>query len=144
MCFFIGKSFMASFQSDSHQPWGEYYALRNRARLSLFAIPICLYLLSVKPPEMLLDKLNNLPESLKLSVLFVGIGLATIVFAVPLLQWAQWRCPRCGEKFVQPKMQFGIFFVLFLIGGRLVFGSHCATCKLSCGADIGHVNFDNR
>src|SRR5882724_10038390 len=94
------RKLMACFDSYSQQPWREYYALRNRARLSLLVIPICLYLLLVKPPAMLLDRLNNLPESLKLIVVLVSIGLATIVFAAPVLKWVEWRCPRCGEKFV--------------------------------------------
>ena len=135
---------MASFENDSPQPWREYYALRNRARLSLLAIPISLYLFLVVFPNTLVDKLNNLPDPLRLIVVFVGIGLATIVFAVPVLKWAEWRCPRCGEKFAQPKMQFGTIYLLLLIGWRLVLGWHCATCKLPCGSDLGQAQFNNR
>jgi hypothetical protein len=130
---------MASVVGSSQQPWRKYYALRKWARLSLLALSICLYLLLVKPPEMLLDKLNNLPDSLKVTVVFVGIGIATILFAAPVLKWAEWRCPRCGEKFEQPKMQLGTYYLLLLIAWRLVLGRHCATC----GADLGQPNFDH-
>ena len=136
---------MAPFESDSHQPWREYYALRNWARLSLSAITVCLYLLLVKPPNTLLHRLNNLSEPLKLTVVFVGLGLATIAFAAPVLKWAEWKCPRCGNKFVQGKMEFGILFILPLIGWRLVLGmGRCAMCRLPCGAGLEEANFDNR
>src|SRR5271154_671011 len=98
---------MAPFQSDSQRPWKEYYALRNRARLGLLTTTICLYLFVVKPPSTLLDRLNNLPDALKLTVVLAGIGLVTIVVAAPVLKWAEWRCPRCGNKFAHPKTEFG-------------------------------------
>jgi len=135
-----GEIFMAYVAGSSEQSCREYYSVRNRARLSLLAIPICLYLLFVKPPEILLDRLNNLPDSLKLTVIFVGIGLATVLFAAPVLRWADWKCPRCGEKFVQPKIQFGTYYLLFIIVWRLVLGRQCATC----GVDLRQANFDNR
>ena len=134
---------MALFESDYPQQWNEYYALRNRARLSLLAMAVCLYLLVVKPPNALLDKLNSLPDPIKLTVVLVGIGVATIVLAVPLLRWAEWKCPGCGNKFVQPGFEFGILTVVTYIAWRLVSGWHCAICKLPCGAHLEHANFDN-
>lgn len=123
---------MASVQDDL---WREYYARRNRARVTLLAIPIVLYLLLTHVPESWLDKLNDLPLPIRITVVFILIGLATVGFAAPVLKWAVWRCPRCGEKFVQPKTQFGAIPMLSLIAWQLVFGRRCARCKLPCGAD---------
>src|SRR5271154_3676977 len=134
---------MAPFQSDSQRPWKEYYALRNRARLGLLTTTICLYLFVVKPPSTLLDRLNNLPDALKLTVVLAGIGLVTIVVAAPVLKWAEWRCPRCGNKFAHPKTEFGGLFVLLYTAWRLVSGWRCATCGFSCGTDLEQPNFNN-
>jgi hypothetical protein len=121
--------------SDSEQNWQEYYARRNWARLSVLAIPIGIYLLLVLPPREWVRKLNDLPLGLQSTVILGTIGLMGIAFAAPVLKWTEWRCPRCGEKFVQPKVQIGIYYLLFLIPWGLVFRRRCATCKLPCGSD---------
>jgi hypothetical protein len=126
-------------ETNPQQMWRDYYARRNWARLTLLVLPIGLYVLFVQPPLLLLDKLNALPLAPQLILVFGIIGVTTIPFAVPILRWVEWRCPRCGEKFVQPKVQwlFGFLSLAVYIAWRLVFKWRCATCKLPCGADPG-------
>jgi hypothetical protein len=106
---------MTTLPSDPEQGWREYYARRTWARLSILSIPIGIYLLLALPPREWIWKLNALPFGLQLTAIFVTIGLMGIAFSAPILKWAEWRCPRCGEKFVQPKVQIGTYYVLFLI-----------------------------
>lgn len=114
--------------------WAEYYRLRNLARLSLLSIPVGLYLL-LSVPETLKSRLNDLRFPAQITLIFGVIGIMAIVFSVPVLKWVEWRCPRCGEKFVQAKGQFG-YYALGRALWRLVFNSRCATCNLRSGASI--------
>lgn len=126
---------MTTLPNDSEQGWREYYTRRSWARLSVFLIPIGIYLLLALPPRKWIWKLNALPFGLQVTFIFGTIGLMVFAFAAPILRWAEWRCPRCGEKFVQPKVQIGIYYLLFLIAWGLVFRKRCATCNLPCGSD---------
>jgi predicted RNA-binding Zn-ribbon protein involved in translation (DUF1610 family) len=117
---------------DPSQVWAEYYRLRNWARLSLVGFPVALYLV-VQTPEPLLLRLNALPETSLIAVIFVFLGAGAVVFSIPLLRWIEWRCPRCGEKFAAPRANFGLFTLVFVLWG-LAFGSRCGGCKLECGA----------
>jgi hypothetical protein len=114
--------------------WAEYYRLRNWARLSLVSLPAALFM-SIRMPEPILLMLNALPLDSQLAIIFVIIGLGAVFFSMPVLKWADWRCPRCGEKFVQRKIYFG-FLALTPLVWRLVFNSSCPTCKLRCGAPM--------
>jgi len=130
---FAGVSSVTPLQEDTQANWGKYYRLRRWARLSVLALPVALILLVQWPvANWLAVTLSTLGHGVQEAVIFSIIGLATVAFAMPLWKWAQWRCPRCGEKFVQPKVQFG-YFTLIPVCWRLVFDSHCVTRKLECG-----------
>jgi hypothetical protein len=121
-------------QDGTQQIWGEYYRLRNWARLSVIAIPVTLYIvLSTRVPLSL--KLSTLSFPIQVTALFSAIGLATVAFAAPVLRWAEWPCPRCGWKFAQPKIYLGKLVLIFVLW-RLVFDSRCSDCKLPCGASM--------
>jgi ribosomal protein L37E len=121
-------------RKDDKQVWSEYYRLRNHARLSVLILPVALFALC-NIPESLLLILNGFPPVAQLTIIFIIIGLGAILFSAPLLEWAEWKCPRCRHKFVQPRIYFGIF-TLLLVLPKLVFDSSCAKCKLSCGAPM--------
>src|SRR5271156_1914512 len=86
--------------------WDEYYRRRNWARLDLIAVPLGLFLL-LQTPEPILNWFNALPDPTMIILLFAVIGLMTICFAIPLLRWVEWRCPRCGGKFAEPRSSMG-------------------------------------
>jgi hypothetical protein len=92
-----------------------------------------LYFFVEKPPNTLLDKLNNLPGHLELTVVMVGIGLATVIVAAPTLKWAAWRCPRGGNKFALHNSELAGALILLYVAWRLVSGRRCATCGFSRG-----------
>lgn len=112
-------------------PWREYYALRKRARLSALAlifvlVPVAGLLLT------LLDRLN-LPAWAYMTI-FLGVNVAVIVlFSLPTIKWANWRCPRCGKPFAQPTGYPGSPLSILV---RFFLPSCCANCKLPCGAAL--------
>jgi hypothetical protein len=111
--------------------WKDYYRLRNVARLTLLALPVGLgVLLAFSEPLSL--RLSNLSSPWQITVIFSGIGLATVLVSIPLLKWAEWPCPRCGRKFAQPKVPLGKFVFVQLLW-RLIFDSSCANCGLESG-----------
>jgi len=120
--------------ADFQQQWAEYYGLRRSARIAALALPALIALLSVGPIAQLLGRLL-LAISLPFQVVVVlsVIGLATVLVAVPILDWARWRCPQCGHSFVQPRATPA---ALFLVFRRLIVDSPCATCKLECGSNL--------
>ena len=117
--------------------WAEYYRLRKRARLSILAFPIVGWMLTQGPVadwvRLVLQELGPIAQVI---FIFLVVGLATALIAVPLLQWAAWRCPRCGEKFVQPPRQHGRpgFDAVISVARSLFTESRCASCQLPCGA----------
>jgi hypothetical protein len=111
--------------------WDEYYRRRNWARLDLIAAPLGLYLL-LQTPKPILNWFNALPDPAMMTLLFAVIGLMTICFAIPLLRWVEWQCPRCGEKFAEPKFSVGILTIVLLVW-PLVVDSACNHCELRCG-----------
>jgi hypothetical protein len=122
--------------------WEDYYRLRNWARLTLLALAIGLYIL-VEFTTPLSSRLSGLSFPLQLTVIFTAIGLCTILISIPVLKWAEWPCPRCGWKFVQPKLHWGNPLLVFvLVLRRLVFDSSCAGCRLKCGDSTNE--FDSR
>jgi hypothetical protein len=112
--------------------WGEYYRLRWYARLSLLAVPLILYLL-VHAPVVLLRGIGGLSPGAQIAVTFGTIGVATVLFCMPLLKWADWGCPRCGHPFAQPRYYY-YYFSFIPMAWKLVARSHCAVCKLECGS----------
>jgi hypothetical protein len=117
--------------------WTPYYRLRNRARASVLAVPVFLYFLLQLSPILSL-KLSMLEFPSQIAIIFLGLGIVTVVFAAPVLKWAEWRCPRCGQKFSQPRVQiaFGVwqFLLLGSLMTRLLWGRSCASCELPCGS----------
>ena len=112
------------------EPWAEYYRRRNWARFSLIAIPVALYaLVQLSAPLSL--KLSTLSFSAQIAIIFSAIGLATVAFAAPVLKWAEWPCPRCGWKFVQPKINLGKLSLIVVLW-KLIFESRCPNCKMPC------------
>ena len=126
---------MSVYEIDPREGWANYYALRNWARLTAVAVPIAVVLIIVALPKSLMDRLIALPRQALLAVVLTSIGIAAVVFAVPVLRWARWKCPRCGESFALPTgMQPRKTDALFV---RLLFKSQCANCRLPCGAEPG-------
>ena len=123
---------MASLERDPQQRWQEYYALRKRARLSLLALLIVLALVVEPLLIWLIDRVSS--QGAQLAILYGGGILVIIAFAVPVVKWAQWRCPRCGKRFAQSAAVPGN---VFAIVPRLLFPWRCANCRLDCGADPG-------
>jgi len=128
------KTFPTYATEDPHQIWSEYNRLRNWARLTLVALPAALYLL-IQKHETLSLELSRLSSGLQIAIVFVIIGIGTVLFSIPMLRWADWRCPRCGEKFAQPKAYFGTLTIISL-ARRLIFDSSCTACKLRCGTPV--------
>jgi len=135
------KTFPTYFATDPEQIWSEYYRLRNWARLSLVTLLAALYML-IRVAESLSFELSRLRFGLQIAIIFSIIGVGAVLFSVPMLRWADWRCPRCGEKFVQPKKYFLwpsallILLVLAILVWRLVFDPGCSNCKLRCGTPV--------
>jgi hypothetical protein len=131
---------VTSPQLDIQQDWAEYYRLRRSARLSVLALPIALYLLVEGPIAAWLTRtLGALSPRFQSAIIFSIICLATVLVAMPVLKWVEWRCPRCREKFAQPAVDFGLF-TLIPVCWRLVFDSHCARCNLQCGSPMIGAN----
>jgi hypothetical protein len=132
------KTFPTYSTKDPHQIWSEYYRNRNWARLTLVALLAGLCLL-IQKHETLSLELSRLSFGLQIAIVFLIIGIATVLFSIPMLRWAEWRCPRCGEKFAQPKSYsvwisaFSILLVLTILVWRLIFQSSCSNCQLRCG-----------
>ena|SRR5579871_1470687 len=120
-------------------PWDEYYRLRKRARLAVLAFPIVVLMLGIGPiADWLSLVLQDLGPTTQVIFLVFVIGLVSVLMAVPLLQWASWRCPRCGEKFVQPPGRLG-FSALVQVARKLTTDSVCASCQLPCGERTSQI-----
>ena len=120
-----------STEQDALAPWREYYALRRRAQLSVLALIFVLPLVTALVLA-ITDRLPNLPPWASM-VILIGSGSAvTVLFCLPAIQWANWRCPRCGKTFAQPAGHPGSVFAVLI---RFVAPSRCASCWLPCGAD---------
>lgn len=110
--------------------WADYYRLRNRARLGLLGFAVAVWLLAIP--------IGLLPVRawVMMALFFCAIGIVAVVCAVPLFKWGNWRCPRCGQKFAEPTLAFGGFYLLIPVLWRLAFDSSCGTCKLTCGTPV--------
>jgi hypothetical protein len=118
---------------DAGRVWSEYYHLRNWARLSLLALPFALYLLTRTPATLAL-KIEILPSGTRIIFVLVVIGVATVLFCAPILKWAEWDCPRCGQSFSLAK--YLSILTVVPLAFALVFNSWCVHCKLRCGSEL--------
>lgn len=109
--------------------WSEYERLRMRAIASLLLVVGALYA-SIHVPDAMLLKLGGLSLQAQIATVFVVIGIAAVLLSAPLLQWAEWRCPRCGHKFVQPSFYFGLLTLIWILA-KLVLPANCARCGLA-------------
>jgi len=121
-------TFVQTTHGNTQHNWAEYYRLRERARISLLAFAVAAFLLPI-PLGILMTKLRL---SVGLLLFFLILGIAAVVCAVPLFKWANWRCPRCGQRFAEPKVAFGFYSVIPVLW-RLAVNSQCGSCKLACG-----------
>jgi ribosomal protein L37E len=128
----------ASFSAqDAEAGWREYDRLRMRAISSLLLVAGALYT-GIHAPEAMLLKLGSLSPQAQIATVFVVIGIAAVLLSAPLLQWAEWRCPRCGHKFVQPKFYLGAFTLIWILP-KLVLPTSCAQCGFTRGeTDLIH------
>jgi hypothetical protein len=128
-------------RADTELNWAQYYKLRNRARMGLLAFAIAAYLLPI--PVGIVS--HTMRPNIQMAVFLVVILTVAAICAIPLFQWAAWRCPRCGKKFAEPQRRFGFgvgswILPLVLMLWRLVFDSRCGTCKLPCGTTAIRAN----
>jgi hypothetical protein len=118
-------------QSD----WNEYYRLRNRARFGIVGLILVLFLLAAAPSLLakVTDLVSGLSPGLQKTLGVSAIGLFALLPCALLLQWIEWRCPRCGKKFAQPSPGPGIA-ALIAVFWRLLADSRCGSCHLRCGS----------
>lgn len=122
---------MDSTERDAKSFWREYYALRNRARLSVLAAVFVLALVTGPLTIALIDRVN-LPQWGSIALLFGVNGAAIVLFSLPMIKWSNWRCPRCGKAFAQPTAYRGNVLAILV---RFLSPSCCANCGLLCSAD---------
>jgi len=122
------------------EKWAEYYRLRRSARLGVLALPVILVVLDKGPLAIWLKGiLGTLRDNLQVAIVLSIIGVTTFVIAWPLLKWMAWRCPNCGNKFVQTKMEANVLaalgkaWIVLIAFSKLAFDSRCVTCGLKRG-----------
>ena len=117
--------------------WHEYYRARLFARIAVLAFPIAIVVFVLVAPKNL-ARIWNLSDSRMLLLLLAIIGALALPFALPILHWVRWPCPRCGHPFAQPRSPIALVGPLTLIMlpislWRLVFNGRCAQCGLRSG-----------
>jgi hypothetical protein len=112
--------------------WSEYYRRRRWARASAVSFPALLTAFALAS-ESLLAELEGFPPAVVIGFGLLAFAALAALFAIPLLKWITWKCPRCHQKYAYPLAQFGIWTPLPILW-RLAFDSRCSTCRLECGA----------
>jgi hypothetical protein len=122
-------------QEITQPNWMEYYRLRRWARIGLLGFVLAAFCV----PIVVAVAAHNLPTAVELALFFVSMAATAIVCFRPLVRWFNWRCPRCGEKFAEPKASRAWLkgpqpvHLLIPLLWRLAVNSRCGSCKLACG-----------
>jgi len=117
--------------SEFTKLWEEYYHIRNRARLGLIVFVIAAWTVPI-PVAIIFRNRSMLVEMV---AFFVAMGFAATITLPPVFRWANWKCPRCNEKFSEPERRSLTtpVWLLLPVLWRLVADSPCARCKLRSG-----------